>query len=333
VPLRLKSMFLGCLAVLILFAGSARAQQVQEGVQENVQEDQGTTVDPKLQKMLDEFKTAKPASRDASVQPASQQQVKREGVTSEADTCAYTFTSGSGYTYLQFCVTVNGNIVEFQSPVGVEQINQGGIGEGYGVCDVNTGVGYFDFSDEGASGWGSPVLNTHNGTLVKITRTTTDGLWTLIQTITNLPGANPAAKVTMQLKNNSSTTKEAFLFRWADVDPGRAAQEDEEPDGFLESFDSSFSAAWGYVPANGSESGAPSYGLMFQNSGNLTPSSVGYAREGYSLYASGAPSACNPSASFANALTNTDGAILFLWLADNIAKNQIITVNGKYFAF
>ena len=127
-----KSLFLGCFVLLALFAGSARAQ-----------EDDSAPVDPKLQKMLDGFKTAKPAGGDAFA--SAEQQAKNAGVKSEADTCAYTFTSGSGYTYLQWCATVNGNIVEFQSPSGAEQIDQGTIGEGYGVCDVSTDVGYYDF--------------------------------------------------------------------------------------------------------------------------------------------------------------------------------------------
>src|SRR5580704_19764236 len=43
------------------------------------------------------------------------------------DTCSYTFTSGGAGAkeYLQYCVTVNGNIVEFQSPNGVEHIRAG----------------------------------------------------------------------------------------------------------------------------------------------------------------------------------------------------------------
>jgi hypothetical protein len=38
---------------------------------------------------------------------------------------------------LQFCVTVNGNITEFQSPVGFEHIREGSFGEGYGICDFS----------------------------------------------------------------------------------------------------------------------------------------------------------------------------------------------------
>jgi hypothetical protein len=318
-------MFLGCFVLLVLFAGSARAQDAQD--------DEGTNVDPKLQKGLDDFKASKRGQGNAPPASSSQQQVRNEGVTSDTTTCAYTFTSGTGISYLQYCVTVNGNIVEFQSPVGVEQIDQGTVGEGYGVCDLSTSTGYYDFAGDGASGWGAPVLNTHNATLVKITRTTTDGLWTLIQTITNGPGGNPAVKINMQLKNNSSITKEAFLFRWADVDPGNAAGGDTEDNNFKESFDSTGTAAWGWVPGANDQSQAPSYGLMFQNTGNLTPTSVSYARDGYGLNTSSAPNPCNPSAGYTSPITDIDGAILYLWIPENIGKNQIVTVNGKYFYF
>jgi hypothetical protein len=199
----------------------------------------GQLVDPKLQRILDGWRSAKPSTGDASVALESQQQVKSEGVTSDVNTCAYTFTSGAGYTYLQFCVTVNGNIVEFQSPAGEEQIDQGTIQEGYGVCDLNTNIGYFDYSAGGTSAnWDAQVLVSKTATLVKISRTTSDGLWTLTQTITNTPGPNPSARVTMALKNNSTVAKEAYLMRFADVDPGYTAGADAFPTGYEESFNS-----------------------------------------------------------------------------------------------
>lgn len=37
-------------------------------------------------------------------------------------TCTYTFTSGTGNAYMKYCVTKNGNIVQFQSPMGQEFI-------------------------------------------------------------------------------------------------------------------------------------------------------------------------------------------------------------------
>jgi len=320
VKLNLKSLFLSCLILFTLFAGSARAQEAQE--------EDNSTPDPELQKMLDGFKSVKPAPAAAS----TQQQVKGETVNPETSACTYTFTSGTGISYLQYCVTVNGNIVEFQSPVGVEQIKQGTVVEGYGVCDITDGdLAYYDYADGGASGnWNAPVLMTHSATEVKIQRTTSDGLWTLIQTITNLPGGNPAAKVTMGLKNNSTTPKQAFLFRYADIDPGNAAGADTN---FKESFDATANAAWGWVPGANDVSSAPSYGLMFQRVGNPAPASVPFAIDGYGRNTNTVPAPCNPSAGYTSPINGIDGSIVYLWVLQNIAREQTVTVNGKYFAF
>ncbi len=313
-----------CLAVFMMFAGPAFAQE----------DESASAADPKLQKMLDGLRHAKPSN--AATARKSQRQLKGEAVNPETNTCAYTFTSGSGTTYLQFCVTVNGNIVEFQSPAGVEQIRQGGFSEGYGICDLTAGdVAYYDYADMGDSGnWDAPVLVSKTASMVKISRTTSDGLWVLTQTITNSPGPNPSAKVLMELKNNSATPKEAFLMRYADVDPGKASDTDMEPDGFLESFDSSGSSAWGYVPSyDGSDSGAPSYGMMFQKVGNPVPSSVPYAYNGYVQDTPDGPEPCAPGDEFVAPLANTDGSIVYLWIVENLNKEQAVSVTGKYFSF
>jgi hypothetical protein len=55
--------------------------------------------------------------------------------------CAYNFSvAGPQNSFLKYCVTVNGNIVSFNSPNGYDQIAQGGIAEGYGICDTIDGV-------------------------------------------------------------------------------------------------------------------------------------------------------------------------------------------------
>lgn len=91
---------LACLAVFMMFAGSAPAQ-----------EDNEAPPNPRLQKILDDFRSPSDSNRAASAGRTSQQQAS-EAVTTETSACAYTFTSGSGNSYLQYCVTVNGNIVE-----------------------------------------------------------------------------------------------------------------------------------------------------------------------------------------------------------------------------
>src|ERR1700684_805517 len=73
-------------------------------------------------------------------------------VQSDATSCVYTFTSGSAKTYLKYCVTTNGNIASFQSPLGIEHIKSAISSEGYGLCDGGAGVEYYDWAGAGASG-------------------------------------------------------------------------------------------------------------------------------------------------------------------------------------
>ena len=117
----------------------------------------------------------------------SQVQARAAAILSPAatDICASTFTSGSGQTFLKFCVTVNGNITQLESPSGTEFIREGSFAEGYGVCDVNANKQYYDYADGGDSGnWGAPVITQPGGANtfpLTIKRTTTDGLFTLTQ--------------------------------------------------------------------------------------------------------------------------------------------------------
>ena len=53
---------------------------------------------------------------------------------------------------------------------------------------------------------------------MKIVRTTNDGLWTLTQTINQIAGPSPSAKIIMALKNNSAINKTALLIRYANAD-------------------------------------------------------------------------------------------------------------------
>lgn len=136
--------------------------------------------------------------------------------TNSTDQCSYTFTTGSGQRYLQTCVTVNGNVVEFQNPLGIEDIRNGIFGEGYGMCD--SGTNYYDFAAYGDSGnWQAPVTLSSTATSVKIARSTTDGIWTLTQLIVQDTG-NARLKVSMTLHNNTSSKREILLIRWVDAD-------------------------------------------------------------------------------------------------------------------
>jgi hypothetical protein len=245
--------------------------------------------------------------------------------------CAFTFTTGAPAQqngFLQYCVTVNGNIVSFISPAGNDQIRQGSFGEGYGFCDLSVSPrkSYFDYADFGDSGnWNPPITVSASATMVKIARTTADGAWTLTQTITKVAGPSPYAKVAMSLKNNSGVTKSVFLMRYADVDPSDA----DSAGDFTETFDSGLFSAWGYENL---VSGRPSIGLKITELGEPTPASTLLFFEGLDQNTSGGPDPCNPAGNFAGLTTGVDGSVVMLWgLA--IPTHQTTTVTSKYEMF
>jgi hypothetical protein len=241
-------------------------------------------------------------------------------------TCSFTFTvPGKLNSFLSYCVTVNGNIVSLQSPSGFDQIAQGGAAEGYGVCDISTGVSYFDWAYTDSGTWGAPVLLLNNATLVKIARTTTDGLWTLTQTITKQAGVQPFAKITMQLKNNTAITKLAYLVRYADIDPAASPFTDTN---FAESFDSSQYGAWGYAALNNSL-GEASLGVMLEEIGQPN---VPYGFEGIAQNTSAGPNPCNPGANYAGYQASVDGSVELLWVLQ-LGAQKTGTVNAKYEPF
>ncbi len=243
------------------------------------------------------------------------------------NTCTYTFTSGSGTTYLKFCVTVNGNLAEFQSPAGVEQLDQDGGFEGYGICDSTSSTQYYDYAYEDSGNWGAPTTVSHTATEVKIERTTSDGAWTLTQTITSVAGTNPYAKVAMALKNNSAATKAVGLLRWALPVPDNGGSTGN----YAEYYDGSQDSAWGYTPI-GSTSGAGHYGLMIQNVGNPTPASALFGREGFAQAIFDGPAPCDASAYLESPVINADGSAVYSYIL-TINKEQTVTVTDRYMSF
>jgi hypothetical protein len=249
-----------------------------------------------------------------------------KGTVPDTATCSYFFAvSGNLNSFLSFCVTVNGNIASIQSPNGFDQIAQGGVGEGYGVCDTSTGISYYDWAFLDSGTWGAPVLVSSTSTAVKIARTTTDGLWTLTQTIGKQSGAQPYAKITMALKNNSGITKDAYLLRYADVDPANTPSTDST---FLESFDSSQFGAWGYAALDNSL-GENSAGLMLEEVGKPN---VPYGFEGIDQNTSGGPDPCNPTGNYGGYQASVDGSVVLFW-ALQLAPFKTGTVNAKYEPF
>lgn len=246
--------------------------------------------------------------------------------------CSYSYTIGTSAIpndYLNYCITVNGNFANFQSPYGVELLDQDGAYEGYGICDDSNGNQYYDYAHTDSGNWDAPVLVTHTATEVKITRTTSDGAWTLTQTISREVGPPPYAKITMALKNNSGVTKAVFLERFAEFAPDQAAATSN----WQENYDGSQNSAWGYIPTtpNYSTTSGP-YGMMLQNIGLPTPTSVPYDYAGFVTENAAGPAPCDPGANNVGTLTNSDGAGVMVYVFD-LNKEQTVTVNSRYMPF
>jgi hypothetical protein len=205
-------------------------------------------------------------------------------------------------------VTVNGNIVEFQSPSGVEHIKHGNIGEGYSVCDFSSGLGYHDYATLGAGdsgNWGPPTTVSHTGTMVKISRTTEDGIWTLTQTIAQSP-ADASAKVTMALKNNSGVSRLVWLARVADVDANDTTNN---------ILDGTFNTAFGYAAS-------AQKGLQLSLATANSYEHVGYATQL-------ASKACSINVGYTGLLKDADG-VIYLNHSITIGAGKTATVTLKY---
>ena len=229
--------------------------------------------------------------------------------------CSFTFTSGNSLTFLQYCVTANGNIIQFETPEDTLLIAAKDLGEGYGICDATTHVSYSDFGGLGDSGnWNPARVVNHTPTSVKIARTTADGIWTLTQTITQVAGSSPSAKIVMALKNNSPDSREAFLLRYADVDA----------DGELtNSFDATLNSAFGWNSFSG---GGNPFGLVLQNLGTVT--------FGYDAFVQGVPDAPDPCNPFARAIEGPaspiDGSLIMFYDIPGIRQAASATVTVAY---
>jgi|HubBroStandDraft_6_1064221.scaffolds.fasta_scaffold03847_3 hypothetical protein len=250
-----------------------------------------------------------------------QKQAGDISATDATTSCAYTFTTGSGPTYMKFCVTANGNITQFESPAGNEQINVQKVGEGYELCAFtrSTAYLYYDYGETASANWGPSTLLSLTATEVKIERTTSDGIWTLTQTITAVGGQLPYAKVEMQFKYNSATPSTALptFLRWVNVDASDTA---------LNNLDSTADSAWGYVKG--------AYGLMMQS---IAPSDwflEGVVFDSPSPTGSGLTNVNTCGGNFSGGLTNTDGSMGLLYLGEPSAPRDFVyTMTFKYKAY
>jgi len=226
--------------------------------------------------------TALPAVSFAQGQ-TQEQAVAAKGVVApdSVTACAHTYTSGSGHNLTQYCVTANGNITQF-SRGGSEFINAGVLSEGYGVCDISSGTGYFDYADNESGNWGATSVLTSSPTIIKLVRNTSDGIWTLTQTISKVAasGSGPgAAKVVMALKNNTAVARSVYLLRHADVDANSTSGDDN--------FDYTIDTAWGLQPSFG--------GGLSSTSNTFTFSYDAFVRNTFA-----GPAPCSPSTGIVN---------------------------------
>ena len=156
-------------------------------------------------------------------------------------TCSFSYFSGQATTtFTRYCLGPNGNIVQLDSPSGNEFLNKGNLLEGYGLCDFTPNISYYDYASVDSGNWGPTTVTTPNATTKVFVRTTTDGLFKLTQTITQIKGSASSAgsiKVTMAVKNLSGIAKNNLtLLRYANVDAGSNPLNNE----FVSSANSSF---------------------------------------------------------------------------------------------
>ncbi len=276
------------------------------------------------------------AARSAGIPAKKLPNPRGEGFT-PMESCTYTFTTGSGRVYLNYCITANGTFWNFQSPSGVEMLDQNGSYEGYGFCDNTTDVGYYDYlyagaADGTASGpWDSPTTLSSSASSVKIERVTGDGLWTLTQTITMEAGPPPYAKVVMTLKNNSTTKKFPNLMRYANFLNDNAANSGQ----YVENYDADINSAWGYNSfLDRNTDGGDQYGLMLQN---VTNPSVVSDWFGYPQNVEQGPDPCNPyiyDYSYDGTLIDTEGSGVLLYApAGGLIGGGSMTVTLRYIGF
>jgi hypothetical protein len=220
-------------------------------------------------------------------------------------TCAHSFTTGSGHTYLQTCITTNGNVVEFQSPAGYEHIRNGLFAEGYSICDSTA---YNDWADYGDSGnWQAPILLSSSATSVKLARTTQDGNWTVTQTFTQA-AATVSLKITMAVKNNSSTIRPVHIVRYVDTDAYNTTTND---------FATTSESVFGWVEGKG--------GLLLQNSGATHPYAALIQNSSFP------PDPCNPGFSgVAGPITFVDGSMLLYHDSAALFPKTSLTISMTY---
>ena len=138
-------------------------------------------------------------------------------VSDQSTVCQYPIAnSGSGEKFFRACISTTSNLVDLRYPAGSLNHVGGDIVEGYAVCD-SAGVHGWD-SANGGAGFNAPVVLASSSSSVTISRTTTSGVYELIQKWTRDVSERDVT-VLMTLKNRTAVTRTGVtLSRYADID-------------------------------------------------------------------------------------------------------------------
>jgi hypothetical protein len=279
---------------------------------------------------------ALPRPNPAGAQDAPWTRPLHKGNIQPPATCTYSFSTGNIFTapanYMQYCITVNGTFANFQSPAYVEMLNQRATTyEGYGICDTGSGtaVSYYDYGDDGNSGnWGTPTLLTNTTSMVKVERNTSDGVWTLTQTITAVAGPPPYAKMVMALKNNTGITRYPGFLRFAGFSPDQAAAHEN----WNENYDSTVDSVWGYNSYNDALTNySDQYGMMLQNIGSPTPIADVLSWQGVAQNTQAGPNPCNLPLTTQTVVNWIGSGYLEYGLS--VPAEKTVTLTARYLSF
>ena len=251
---------------------------------------------------------------------SNQRKSNNGGLSPTSETCAFTFSSGRGHGGTQYCVTANGNIAQFSAVGGNGLPSEMLSGhapamEGYGICDVRTLTSYWDYAQNDSGNWNAATAVSTDKS-VTITRTTADGVWKLVQTITQVPGSKTAwgaARISMALTNLSTADRIVLIMRHANIDAAGST---------LNDFDTTNTTAFGL--ALGGNGGLSSTGSFL-----TTPFDFQFA---FVLTVPGGPIPCVPLANQGAQLAffQGDGAVLqFFNLEILPGKTKRVTVTYK----
>lgn len=199
-----------------------------------------------------------PTPAFAQTDKASAPQASGEGNSPESSTCFATVTSGVGPNQIKLCISNHGNIIDFESPQGKENMTPGTDkwGDGYVLCSTNNNtanaVNGYD-AGNAELGWGNVTTIQPNGlnTLpLTVTRQTTNGRFELKQVFTWDTNEKDVT-ITMTLKNISGINIDGIrLARYFDADLSGDTSDDR--------FDKTDDSVWG----RDGGSGSGQFGLM-----------------------------------------------------------------------